>query len=143
MAKVCAKCEKPRKAVEYLIPGVEGPVCSTCRRRWKLENVPGFRELNQKSTHDSYLKRRDQIRDRQLQKDYGITLEEYDRMLEGQDSRCAICRREPGPHRQFSVDHDHSTGRIRGILCHVCNTAIGLLGDSRCLALAAADYLLF
>jgi hypothetical protein len=45
-------------------------------------------------------------------------------MLARQDARCAICRRECGTGRALAVDHDHATGRVRGLLCFRCNTAL-------------------
>lgn len=84
-------------------------------------------------------------RDRWLRKKYGITLDEYERRLAEQDGRCAICRTdEPGGptgNSAFPVDHDHATGRVRGLLCFPCNTAIGLLREDPVLFAAAAAYL--
>jgi hypothetical protein len=59
--------------------------------------------------------------------EYGITLEEYNRLLESQGGGCAICGRKVNIDSKFSlhVDHDHDTGKIRGILCSSCNLGIG------------------
>jgi len=59
---------------------------------------------------------------------HGITLDEFNEMVVGQDGVCAICWAEMDPPH---VDHDHKTGRIRGLLCQKCNMALGLLADSR------------
>lgn len=74
---------------------------------------------------------------------FGITPEQYDAMLASQDGKCAICSSDnPGGRgRYFHVDHDHSTGRIRGLLCHGCNTGIGLLRDDPSILSAALAYL--
>ena len=79
---------------------------------------------------------------------YGITLADYERMLQEQGGVCAICRgAETSAHGQtgtpyrLSVDHDHETGRIRGLLCQNCNRAIGLLNDDPARLRAAVDYL--
>lgn len=63
---------------------------------------------------------------------YGITWDDYDRMLEEQDGRCAIClKSDPGMGRGvWSIDHDHETGRVRGLLCGYCNTALGKFEDN-------------
>ena len=67
-----------------------------------------------------------------LQHEYGITLKEWNRMLARQGHRCAICRADsPGTSKGWHTDHNHVTGRVRGILCKNCNTALGLLGDDR------------
>ena len=58
-----------------------------------------------------------------LEKVYGITPEEYARMLAAQEGRCFFCRK---PRRKLlAVDHDHVTGRVRGLLCTPCNTSLG------------------
>lgn len=53
----------------------------------------------------------------------GVTDADYYRMLAGQDGRCALCPSTPKT-RRFSVDHDHATGAVRGLLCHRCNRAL-------------------
>lgn len=73
----------------------------------------------------------------------GLADAEYKALLQAQDGRCGICRRpEPnGRHNRWCVDHDHKTGRKRGLLCINCNSAIGLLNDDPALLLAAIEYL--
>lgn len=75
-----------------------------------------------------------------LKRKYGITPKEYDEMLRKQDGRCAICREQPGK-RRFAVDHNHRTGRLRGLLCDDCNTSIGKLGDDYAAISRAQTYL--
>lgn len=53
-----------------------------------------------------------------------ISVEQYDEMLDNQGGRCLICRKKPGRVR-LSLDHDHKTGRIRGLLHQRCNRALG------------------
>jgi hypothetical protein len=62
-------------------------------------------------------------RDYNLRTRYGISIERYDEMFAVQDGRCAICRRLPGAKR-LHVDHEHRTGRVRGLLCVKCNFAL-------------------
>lgn len=61
-----------------------------------------------------------------LQK-YGLTISDYDAMLAGQNGGCALCGRTNRNGKRLHVDHCHETGRVRGLLCSRCNTAIGLL----------------
>jgi hypothetical protein len=53
-----------------------------------------------------------------------VTADEYAALLSQQHGRCAICRKECGTGRYLAVDHDHATGRIRGLLCFRCNTSL-------------------
>lgn len=69
------------------------------------------------------------MRNWRLQNLYGISSDEYDQLLDQQSGKCTICSRPPGK-RALNVDHNHETGQVRGLLCHGCNTALGLFGDS-------------
>lgn len=79
----------------------------------------------------------------QLKLSYGLTIDEYDTMLLEQNSSCAICETTTptGKWKVFAVDHDHTTGDVRGLLCNECNRGIGLLKDNASLLRKAADYL--
>jgi len=79
---------------------------------------------------------------------HGITLEDYERMMDDQGGVCAICGRHEhrlstagGRAYRLAVDHDHSTAKIRGLLCSMCNHAIGYLDDSPALLARAVAYL--
>lgn len=72
---------------------------------------------------------------------YGITVDEYDAMLRAQGFACAICQSSCGTGRRLSVDHDHATGRVRGLACHRCNVGLGYFRDRPALLEAAAAYL--
>lgn len=72
---------------------------------------------------------------------FGLTPAEYEAMRVAQGGVCAICQGPPQPNRRLSVDHDHQTGRIRGLLCTRCNTGIGLLNDSPTVLQQAVKYL--
>ena len=73
---------------------------------------------------------------------YGLTLEDYDKLLESQGGVCAICQcPEEGFKKYLSVDHNHETGKIRGLLCNGCNRAIGFTQDNPDILEAAARYL--
>lgn len=79
-------------------------------------------------------------------KRYGITLIEFDEMFKSQNGVCAICGKpETGYNqhgiRRLCIDHDHNTGRIRGLLCGKCNHMLGLVGDSVEVLKAAIKFL--
>lgn len=77
----------------------------------------------------------------ELRKMFGITLADYDAMLEAQGGGCAICGKPRDKHYRLAVDHDHASGKIRGLLCAHCNRGIGHFGDDPKLLRKAADYL--
>jgi hypothetical protein len=70
----------------------------------------------------------------------GVTLEQFEAMMLAQGGVCAICR-EPPQMRRLDVDHEHETGRVRGLLCRRCNTAIGKMRDDPKILLRAIAYL--
>lgn len=78
-----------------------------------------------------------------LKRKYGITLADYERMLVEQKGGCAVCSgiTPYGRGDRWHVDHDHKTGKVRGLLCSRCNTALGLMQDSVTVAESAAQYL--
>ena len=123
----CRQCSKPfpRSAKRY---------CSDeCRRLKKVAaNDP---------------ERRRWMRNYQLVARYGITQDDYEQMLERQDHKCAMCGSlDPcmgGRHpvacernRNFHVDHDHETGKVRGLLCSGCNQKLGVVEKYGALAAA-------
>ncbi len=74
-----------------------------------------------------------------LGRNYGLSREEYRRLLEEQNGVCAVCKLPS--RRALCVDHCHATRQVRGLLCDKCNTALGLLGDDVRRLLAAVAYL--
>jgi hypothetical protein len=73
-----------------------------------------------------------------LKNEYHITLDDFDRMIVEQSGRCKICgQADPKLH----IDHDHQTGKVRGLLCGPCNRALGIAKDNPALLRAMAAYL--
>lgn len=77
----------------------------------------------------------DNGRNKILLRNYGITLDQYNEMLAKQSGVCAICLQPEkmmhgGKVKRLCVDHDHKTGKVRGILCHRCNTTLGQYEDN-------------
>lgn len=75
---------------------------------------------------------------------YGLTLADYDALCAAQDGLCALCGQTQGWARlhDLAVDHNHATGRVRGLLCHKCNVGLGHFEDSVDLLQKAIEYLL-
>ena len=87
------------------------------------------------------LDKKQRARDRYLQRKYGITLADYDRLFAAHDGGCWICGRKPKPGRNLHVEHDHKTGRVRGLACWRCNSGLQHFRDDAILFRQAADYI--
>lgn len=73
---------------------------------------------------------------------YGLTEDDYNKMLVAQDYKCAICKsNKPGGRGRFHVDHCHKTGKVRKLLCTRCNTMLGMVNDDITILEAGIDYL--
>lgn len=94
------------------------------------------------STRRKLLLSKDTIRQRNLEKNFGKgALNTYAKLFDEQKGVCAICASpENGRYKHLSVDHNHETGIIRGLLCNNCNRGIGLLRDNAELLRKAASY---
>lgn len=80
-------------------------------------------------------------RKRNLKLSYGITLDVYDQMESLQNKKCRICGYEINDGEVLCVDHNHATGKIRGLLCNNCNTGLGMFKDNPDVLLSAINYL--
>ncbi len=77
----------------------------------------------------------------ELKYNYGLTPEGWQRLFESNGKKCMICGRSDFGKRGPQIDHCHATNRVRGILCHLCNMAIGLLNDDIAVLESAVKYL--
>lgn len=66
------------------------------------------------------------LREWNLRTKYGLSIEDYEKLLASQHGACAICTAVPSSKRRLAVDHCHATGKIRGLLCHTCNNLLGV-----------------
>jgi len=82
-------------------------------------------------------------RSNHLRKIYGISLDKYNQLLDEQGGVCAICKQKERDGRRpyLSVDHEHETGSVRGLLCISCNSALGLLAEDRDRILSLLAYI--
>jgi hypothetical protein len=109
---------------------------------------PGFKEQKRAYMREYYANMSEsERRDRDYRRFYGISLAEYEEMLHNQGGVCAICGQPPDKDsRQVTgllvVDHCHTNGHVRGLLCSTCNLAIGYFKDNADHLLSAAQYLL-
>ena len=122
----------------------ETKVCGKCERELPVDN------FYKRSGSTGYVHRckecwgpsPEKKRERNLRR-YGLTLQQYDELLKNQGGGCAICRKsESGESGNcLSVDHDHLTGKVRGLLCYSCNAGIGMFRDDPALLTGAVIYL--
>jgi hypothetical protein len=109
-------------------------------RRTKAEIREYDRQRNSDPTRVLYTKTRD------LKRYFGISLEEYEKMRAHQGNLCAICWqpetwKRKGKLVALSVDHDHLTKKVRGLLCYQCNTALGKVKESETTLFSMIDYI--
>lgn len=145
--KKCNKCGEIKPVSEYYRRGNSyRHICKICNKeavaQWRAEK-PKETSLKRKIYRATRVEKdrlqaknwRDANAERQqtnqLRRLYGITFDQFTQILESQNNCCAICKSKvPGGRGQFHVDHDHLTGKIRGILCSNCNLMLGLVLDS-------------
>lgn len=131
--KRCGKCLIFKEKSEFCLSGRQlhelECYCRACKRNITkalcTEN-PGCRKI--------YSWKRRNIK---------ITLEDYKNLLTAQNNKCAICNTDQSKlKKELAVDHNHNTGKVRGLLCNRCNSALGLLGDSKDTVIKAHEYLI-
>lgn len=101
--------------------------------------------VDEKHTYYSAYRNTERSRDFYLKRRYGITLAEFNEKLKQQENGCAICGSVNGKankrNDRLTVDHNHATGELRGILCHRCNWGLGQFDDDTELLVKAIEYL--
>ena len=129
--------------------------CRGCGKQFVVKPWPTVKQVfctkTCRITYFNSGKYMDYIRRRgyNLKHDFGITYSDYAKMHNKQRGLCAICKQPETGHNgrwrkstlQLAVDHDHKTGKIRGLLCRRCNQAIGKLNEDPRLLDRAAAYL--
>ena len=130
--KYCKSCDTTKPIDDFYLRNktsmVRHSTCKECDKKRVKEN------------HDPVA-----YRNAELQRRYGITQNDYEVMIAEQNNQCAICNTtEPGGRhnrRYFVVDHCHTTGKVRKLLCNNCNTALGLVGDNTQIIQSMIEYL--
>jgi len=129
--KTCSNCllSKPEKDFSLKKANKDSlnNWCKTCCSEnacdWQIRNKTRS-DNNKKIWRDA---NPDRLKNSKLKSRYGISLENYNQMFGEQNGRCKICKKEQ---KTLRVDHDHATGKIRGLLCHKCNILLGNACDS-------------
>lgn len=120
MSKICKRCNVEKPEDEFYFKYNQGGKSyrrGTCKQCYiqitKTQAKPYDSETD-------YLRR--------VPMRYGISVEQYQNLLAKQSGKCAICKQESK--RRLCIDHCHQTNQVRGLLCHHCNRALGLMQDS-------------
>lgn len=157
----CARCGQVKPTGEFTVMTARGrkryhSYCMPCQgeyaRDFRAKDVQESRRKanayyaanaeRKRAVNRAWRARTGFNRAHQLRHLYGISLEQYQELLDAQDGVCAICKLPPQGQRKFlAVDHDHETGEIRGLLCTTCNVGLGALRDSTELVRSALAYL--
>ena len=134
--KTCPRCQETKPKTEFVKhknrkDGL-APYCRPCARLRTVE----YRERIGKEAYNVlqyqwWQKNKERAkryrRKSTLKRSYGLTIEQYEEMVQSQGGNCAVCLKPPND--ILYVDHDHATGRVRKLLCQSCNFALGLLEE--------------
>lgn len=151
--KNCSKCKILKSEKEfYKVAGGKRPrpECKSCTAAYTRKyRATEHGAAVHKRCREKYLSQPDNVlRDAQNKaewarfKKYGIVKSQFLQLAADQDGKCAICQTpEDLLEKGFVVDHDHKTGAVRGLLCHHCNSGIGMLRDNISTLQSAIQYL--
>ncbi len=141
--KACSGCKKLKPIADFYKSKTQPSGYQSYCKKCNLDN------LNRIYPLQNIEKRRKNSRKIMLKSKYGLTLEQYENMLNSQGGVCAICSKpetshsnKKGPVDSLRVDHCHKTGKVRGLLCSECNFGISKFDDSLGLMCLALAYLL-
>jgi hypothetical protein len=143
----CSKCKIDKKVLEFnkSMLNIRSPYCRECSRA--AVKAHHSKEESKQKHRDWYNRHyRDRARNGNYQKAYGISLDDYNRILLDQNNVCAICKKTQiksarNHDNYLAVDHCHETGKVRGLLCNKCNQGLGLFDESIELFSTAMKYL--
>lgn len=141
-----AYCRACKKRLREASVGKGRPRLTACRRGHEFTDKntyhtkQGTRQCRTCRSENAMRRRRETKGDYQLRWTYGISADDYDAILTAQDGCCFACG-ERSTTSRLTVDHDHATGVVRGLLCGSCNLALGKLQDSPEILRRLADYL--
>ncbi len=134
---LCNRRRNNRNKQAILRPADRPQTCHKCGIA-VLDRKPGVRVCDECRVDPR--KNRIENEARRRLKTYGLTQDEYDALWRSQDERCALCRTDTPTSKGWCIDHCHDTGRVRGILCGPCNSALGHFRDDPTAMRRAAAY---
>ena len=157
--KVCVDCKEDKQVSEYYSMGFRKSgsrklrsCCKKCSDKRTSDYIKSHKkscteysmEYNKKYYRDNrdkvlkyYHDNKDKLLEQKYKRKYGVTVEQVDETYKKQNGLCAICKVRPA----INIDHNHLTGRFRGILCGVCNRGLGMFYDDPLVLSSAITYL--
>lgn len=124
--KTCKTCNTEKELDKFYPRNLAcKPCCNQKAREWSKNNPDKVKESRRRT---------------KLKGKYGISVEEYDIMFKEQNGVCYLCAKQHS-RRPLNVDHCHTTGKVRKLLCDKCNMALGLINDSVELLTKMKDYI--
>jgi hypothetical protein len=151
--KICSSCKIVKPISEFykdtnMVAGYKS-MCKSCyytiTSSWRKSHKEVIYAADKKRRINNPEKTKIEDRKKNLKRNFNITSEDYNNLLEKQNNKCAICESEYSGRKDYSnfcVDHDHITNRIRGLLCGPCNMLLGNANDSLEILKSAIGYLL-
>ncbi len=118
--RTCTRCKKTKPVGEFYVYKARKiqRVCKECDKAHRRKAARKYR------VRETTAQRKWQIKNT-----YGLTLEQYDQMFEEQSGVCKTCGKVNRDGRRLYIDHNHETGKVRGLLCHRCNSLLGFVKD--------------
>lgn len=141
--KLCTKCLIDKHPLNFhkhqMTRDKLSPVCRDCCRKYRQAN----RKRRNATERKRYSNYPDKFRNANYKCKYGITLDQYNNILAVQNNKCAICKTDKltRGNKNFQIDHCHISGKVRGLLCFPCNSALGQFKDSIDILAEAKKYL--
>ena len=133
--KLCSKCKQIKSYDDFSV--------SARNRSGRMSDCKSCRNAHRKATHDPL-----RARGYNLRRKYQLTNEQYEAMVQSQNRVCAICGTHESamlPHKgqpgYLHIDHNHTTGVVRALLCNGCNTALGHVREDQMIVRALLAYL--
>lgn len=141
VTKECRKCHVVKPVSEFHKNNITASglnsYCKPCAclnaKEWRKDNYEKRKRFWRKYSQEG-------IREQNLRRLFNLSIEQYEDMLKTQGGLCAICGNPPTK-RRLHVDHDHTTQKIRGLLCHYCNAGLGHFKDDVARLDLAIEYL--
>lgn len=128
MKKICPVCKKEFEPNSYNHQAQKYCNVNCQAKDWRDKNKEKVKEIQKKYKRNNPDKIKLKLRKASLKRNYGITIEEYNKMLNEQNGVCAICGKTKS--ETLAVDHNHTTMEIRGLLCSHCNHVVGFAKDN-------------